>query len=78
MKHLDRLTVTMTAAVHPDERVRRMALDVVETSARTDFVDRLRAEAHGCVWPSVVVKHEQTRYGTDITVTGLAFRCVGR
>ena len=66
------------AWVH-DELERRLpgALDWHERTARERFVAFVRSEAHGVIWPSVVVKHEHDEDGTRISVRGLAFRARG-
>lgn len=48
-----------------------------EEEARSVWVEVLRAEALGCIWPSVVVRYEPYAYGARVTVRGQAFRFGG-
>lgn len=71
---LDRLRVTCVALDAADERTTRGALVAADADVREEFIDIIRAEAHGVVWPSVVVTQQRALMGTRITVSGLAFR----
>lgn len=58
------------------ERCLPGTLDGYECTARERFVAFVRAEAHGVIWPSVVVSRERDEDWTRISVRGLAFRAM--
>jgi hypothetical protein len=66
------------AASH--ERIAHAGFDILgeqEEQARREWMEALRAEALGCIWPSVVAKREGYVYGTRVVVSGQAFRLRG-
>lgn len=71
-------TVTCDAWVPKElEHARPAAAEAEEVEVRTRFVNFIRAEAHGIIWPSVVVMKKPDDCGTHIRVRGLAFRYRG-
>jgi len=59
-----------------DEEARLASYDPLDThdaAAREEFVDIIRREAHGVIWPSVTVTHDRWAHGMTIRVRGIAF-----